>query len=58
MVLGMKTFRLIAVSIFLAITVVIAQVQTPFRTGDVILRGGWLFEVLDLRSSSRIANLQ
>jgi imidazolonepropionase-like amidohydrolase len=30
--------------LILAVTVVMGQVQTPFRTGDVILRGGWLFD--------------
>src|SRR5215471_3337494 len=42
----MNLTRLILVSLFLAVLAVLAygQVQTAFQNGDVVIRGGWLFD--------------
>jgi predicted amidohydrolase YtcJ len=43
----MKTRWLIAVVLCLTIALAVgAQVQGPLRAGDVVLRGGWMFDSL------------
>jgi imidazolonepropionase-like amidohydrolase len=52
----MKSKWLILVSILLTVTISKGQVQAPFRAGDVILRGGWLFDSVrdDVRRNTGI----
>ncbi len=41
---AMKSRWLILLLLVLTVAVLTAQVQTPVRAGDVVLRGGWLFD--------------
>src|SRR5262245_51614277 len=40
----MKKRALTLLLLFLTVTILGGQVQAPVRTGDVIIRGGWLFD--------------
>src|SRR5688572_15019845 len=52
----MKRLIPFAVSIFMALLVARAQVQSPLRAGDTVIRGGWLFDSIrdDVRRNTGI----